>query len=262
MAYRPYIAYFNPAGADALGRWSRHLVLAMNDDKATVDAYAVHAERLAEAQATYGAGAIVVPASRVTVPWWAEPGACWYRTSDGTIAESKDLFPVRTAFRTFHNRGDYLAELLAEFGPIEYPQWALTLAHDSLHAWHIFGYVLWHWDAVPAADKVRTLQMASLGPNDQNAAMEQRYDREHPETIFPIMTDMWENNADQRTTIRNIGARALAMVEITIEDDDSVTLARRSLLEMYTDSTSALTARDVPTLTELDGCSYIDGIDI
>ena len=260
MAYRPYIAYFNPTGADAVGRWSRHIVIAMNDDKATIDAYAIHTERVAEAQATYGAGSIVVPASRVTVPWWAEPGACFYRTSTGTIAEAKDLFPVRTAFRTWHNRGDELAELLAEFGPIEYPQWALNLAHDSLHAWHIFGYVLFHWAAVPAVDKLKALQMAALGPKDLNAAGEQRYDRTNPRSIFPIMTDMWEDNEAQRTLITSIGTRALPVVGITIESDDSVTLTRRTLLEMYQDETSALTQQTVPTLTTLDGCSYIEGI--
>ena len=262
MAYRPYIAYFNPAGADELTRWSRHIVLAMNDSKATVDAYAVHAERLAEAQAAYGAGTIVVPVSRVEVPWWAEPGACFYRTATGTIAEAKDLYPVRSAFQAWHDRGDELAVLLQGFGPIEYPQWALNLAHDSLHAWHIFGYVLWHWAAVPAADKVKALQMAALGPKDQNAAMEQRYDRNRPRTIFPIMTDMWEGNAAQRTLIGGIGARALAVVTITIEDDDSVTLERRTLLEMYTDETSALTTQPVPSLTTLDGCSYIRNINV
>ena len=191
-----------------------------------------------------------------------QPDGNWYHFAEAPIVrlQPRITYPVRAAFQAWHDRMDELSLILESFGPINYPQWALNLSHDSLHALHIFGYVLWHWTAVPNADKVKALQAASLGPNDVNAASEARYNRERPETIFPIMTDMWENNVSHRPRIQTVGERVLPVVNITIESDSSVTIARRSLLEMYTTTDDAILSRPVPSLTELDACSYVDEI--
>ena len=91
-----YVAYWNPTGADATTRRSRHMVVALRAAKSDIDAFAVHSTRLAEARALYGAGAMVVPASLVTIPVWADPGNvengtpsnCWYNTTSGALVGS------------------------------------------------------------------------------------------------------------------------------------------------------------------------------
>ena len=194
-----------------------------------------------------------------------EPDGNWYHFATAPIVRKQPRNPlvVRNAFQTWHNRGIALSELLLHFSPIDYPQWALNLAHDALHAYHMFGYVLYHWTAVPNADKLRALQMAALGPNDLNAASEQRYNRDRPETIFPMLTDLWEGNvagSTVRDKLLTVGTRPLSAVKITIETDSSVTLARSDLETMLTETDSALQQLTKPSLTTLDGCSYINGI--
>ena len=200
-----------------------------------------------------------------------QPDGNWFHFAEAPIVrpQPRIQLPVRRAFQTWHNRGIQLSELLLHFSPIDYPQWALNLAHDTLHAYHVFGYVLYHWDAVPNADKLRALQMAALGPKDlypSDYAVEslrgtQRYDRDRPESIFPIMTDVWEAaDSGERDEMREIGTRPLSAVGITIETNGDVTLVRNDLTTMLTDEESPIQGRPTPSLTMLDGCSYINSI--
>ena len=193
-----------------------------------------------------------------------QPDGNWYYFTEAPIVRPtpRIQLPVRRAFQTWHDRGIALSELLQHFGPIDWPQWALNLAHDSLHAWHLFGYVLYHWAAVPNADKLRALQMASLGPKDLDDEGNQIYDRDHPETIFPIMMAMREGTTDDDVIadIESIARRALPVVGIVIETGGAVTLTRRTLAEMYRDTSSTLTTQPVPNLATLDCCSYIRSI--
>ena len=73
--------------------------------------------------------------------------------------------------------------------------------------------------------------------------------------------DVWEGSTSAvQGEINNIGGRPLSAVAITIEPGGSVTLARNTLESMLTDTESALQLRPKPSLTTLDGCSYISGI--
>lgn len=129
MAYQAYIAYWNPSGADAATRRSRHVVVTMHSAKATADAYAVDAGRLAEAREAYGAGAMVVPAAAVAVPPWAIPGSCWYDTAATEIVSSPraalSVAEIRAALRV----------LALQFDDEFHAHWPDTTRREDTQAW-------------------------------------------------------------------------------------------------------------------------------
>ena len=254
-----YIVYFKATSANNI-----HNGLWVSAAKSSADAqtFSETANQVSAITNVYGAGTLEHTTALVSIPHGVVPLRGYYNETTRALTATQIVsFPARAAFQAWHDRGDELSRILAEFGPIDYPQWALNLAHDALHAWHIFGYVLWHWTAVPVADKLRALQMASLGPTDVDDARNQRYDRNDPQTIFPIMTDLWEGaDLNKKNRLRTIGERSLAPVRITIETNGDVTLAPQNLDNMLTEINTPLQNRPVPGVSTLDSCSYIEGI--
>ena len=245
MAYQSYIAYWVPSGADAATRESKQVVVAMHRMKDYIDAYAVHSEKVAEAVARYGAGAMAVPASLVDIPPWALAGFCWYNINDGEIQRTPvAAFPGREAVRDVHERYDELYFELHRLGP-RYPPDDVLALDRLLYRAHGGVFTVFNEDDLTAANKLTWLAANALGPSDLG------YDREDPKTIAPIIAAI---PAAQRILQ---GAVFFASPGPQVITGAAALGTRYTLAQTFTAARQTAT---MPTEAQLRGGEWIDDI--
>lgn len=186
MAYKSYVAYWVPSGADAATRDSRHIVVAMNEDKAVLDAMALDAGVLAQAVREYGAGALTVHGSQSDIPPWAVPGNAWFVVAAGTLSRVSIVqFPLRTGYRAFHERLESFYELSRVVGP-NYDFGVVVFIRNILHGLHQGAYWQHHHGGLSGPNQLLWLQTSALGPNDAVGGV-QVYNRDDPETFVELV---------------------------------------------------------------------------
>ena len=155
-----------------------------------------------------------------------------------------DPYPLRTAYRTWHERLEELSDLLIQVGP-NYPQVDVNLGHDTLFALHQGAYFQYHHSGLSTTNQFLWLRSSALGPNDAVGGV-QIYSRENPRTIFRIMAEL-----DPRPTIP-LGVLSVCNPEPPF--------ARRTLAEMYRDNLAEGEAAHVPTVAQLDEGDWLERI--
>lgn len=189
-----------------------------------------------------------------------QPDGNWFYFTEAPIVrpQPRNTYPVRRAFQAWHNRLHELSALLRIVGP-DYPQWAVDISHDMLFNLHRGAYMVWNDARLNAAQKVQWLQQSALGPNDAVGGVA-LYDRDHPETIFPILAAVWEGAADQdaRNRIRANVQKPMSVVQVVNSEGD-VAIARRTLNEMIHD-VSWYGSATPPTVAQLNAGDWIAAI--
>ena len=174
-----------------------------------------------------------------------------------SIESIASQYPLRNGFRAWHLRLHELSDLLRAVGA-DYPQWAVNIGHDMLFNMHRGAYMVWNDARLTAAHKGQWLQLSALGPNDASGGVA-LYDRERPETIFPILAALWEAaDSTARGTIQSGVTNPMSVVQVVNESGD-VAIARRTLAAMINDT--AWFGRAVPpTVAQLNAGRWIDAI--
>ena len=265
--FTAFVVYFNATAP--LANPNHGVYVAAVADAAAGATYIADNDNIADATARYGAGALLASSAAMTIPRTpqiAAPGRAWVNQHPNPTALQFTPtvgFPLREGFRQLHTRLEYLSTLLREVGP-HYPSIDVELAHDMLYNLHRGAYVTWNTPTslMSNAQKVTWLQLSALGPEDEDGGGNPLYDRNDPETIFPIL-DTWRTGLANLDTARTRAGRPLSIPEVTLNAGNTAVLSvtRRDFGDILQDNyrTTVQAAAD-PTIAQLAGGNWIDSI--